>query len=320
MGTSQDSFRAFLYPENTEFCKPQMAICPTGDRSAAKWYPAAYPNPAPNGAKQYEQALKSGLIGYGPRMYRDYRQVRNSAEYLLAWICIDIDDVEGLDEFNYDVEDADGAADFLGSLTKKIKAVCPAATIRTSTSGTGLHLLFRLDKLYHFKAGENCKNHRLATLKPQVEALKKIGVEVCEGGLRAHIFYFSGGLHKGETLRVSPLRIPLLNAEATEIMRTNASIETEGLRGKALDFVEKINDSGALISGNQIYVKALYNALKNTEFEFKTLSPMASQNPHINGFITIDGFEVKIFTSADGAFVLRADEFKIEREEIECKN
>jgi hypothetical protein len=177
-----DDLFVFLYPFiiDNDTIKEHRAIQITLanlDKSVIGWYPGKR-------QKKFDwrfiekKISKGSMIGITGRTYRTFENSMQKQSYFLHWIGIDVDDlsVEGL-----------VSREKIGQIAQLI----PECSIRYSTSGKGLHLIFRLDKPYFFEAGVRATDRIKLTLKPYVDILINNGIPVCcwSGG----VFYVSGG-------------------------------------------------------------------------------------------------------------------------------
>jgi len=294
----------FLYPsifnDEEKVNRAIHLILANEDKSVIGWFPGKR-------KKKFDwndvsKKLAKKLVGFTGRSYRDYEIAMVNQTSTLHWVAIDIDD--------YAINDEN---------INKIKELTEEnCSIRCSTGGNGLHLIFRLDKPYSFEPGIKTTKNIKNTLYPYVTKLEQAGVNVCcwQGG----VFYLLGGkqewLFKTDTtieLDLNDTNNPVVVTESSEIKLgvETPSLISEGLNSVGEEFFNLIGERVPIENTPiDIYVKKIYQKLKGTKFEFQTKSPMQTDSEHTNGFLFRSGNNIRLWTFADRASVIEFEAFK----------
>lgn len=274
----------FLYPvTKAGYACPQFCLASL-DKKCLAWYP---------GKKASKPiSLDNKLIGLTGRVYQTYDIPHDRQPFLLSWLAIDLDDLT----------DKKGWLDFI------IEATKGQASVRTSQSGKGVHIIFRCNPVL-FPVGYKVAPFIKGNLEYFVSRLQEGDPEffsVCR--YDGQMFYLHGG--KNEWLYQSQEFITLRSIKSKPSFHIN-NIEKEEnglppLNNKGIKFLGILKErlpSFRLCPEQGVYIKELYQALKGSEFEFKTCSPMLSEQWHVNGNLKIKGFDLELYASADNRVI-----------------
>lgn len=247
-------------------------------------------------------------IGWTGRIYQDqeiYRKKQYESEYRQAIIGIDLDEVPV-------------------SLFPHLVALALPCSIRLSKSGVkevngkrvvGLHLLFRTTPATNFfPIGTKSNSAIKTTLLPYRKLIETLGIAVCQANFRTFWLWTNGA---NRWYSKTDKQIDLVRSADTEIITgyqgtgTGKQVDTSEYSERGKKLIGLLQAARVLPEGNlqyqrnQIWVKQVFEALRGTEFEFQTLSPMRSLTWHSNGFIDISNLTIDIFTNADNKVVAR---------------
>lgn len=267
----------YLY--GSDYHKYAQQVIFKGPRGGMTWCPG---NKSITRERMDEAAANATAIGLTGKQYRRHGAAQYKTPYTLHWMGIDIDDY----------------TDY-----RRILDLGMPFSVRRSKSGDGLHLILRLNPVLLFPAGQTPGLTVTTALEPYRAKLEAAGVPVCQANHRVFFFWARGG--RNEWLHKDP--------GYTAIKRIDSTIRAAGHPAVPHDspVVRLLKAKGIEVpderrSRVQIYVKDLYEALKGTDCEFKTCSPMADgKTPHNNGYLEYEGETdtLRIFTSADNRIV-----------------
>ncbi len=270
------------FPNSTYL--PQTVLADKKTKRAIAWYPGT------KGRAWIEHNPDRYLIGFTGKFYQDNLLHKDKQKAQIHFLTVDIDLLE-TDDFEQ---------------TKQAIVACLGnyCSVRTSTKGHGFHLIFRLDTIMTHANRTNVQ----ATLKPYLTLLEQSRIKVCTYGINT---YLLGGLQTW--LHKTNARIPCWNETDSTLANYTTQNQTNQdncpflkyLNKQGKELVALLAKEGITLQQDKtdIYIKAAYQALKGTKYEFKTKSPMASENRHINGFIVVDNVFLHIFACADNKIV-----------------
>lgn len=273
----------FLSPGTIEI--PQIVLADKNTKRAIVWYPGEEDAKIflPIDPQKY-------LIGLTGKYFIDPEKSFLSQKSKLYFLTVDIDhkDNPGLENKFEDLK----------------KVIGEDASIRSSTSGKGYHLIFRLEKPVENPNRILIRN----IMNPYLKKIESVGIHICSFGINT---YLLGGFQ--DWLYKTDNKIPISdeNLKGENILQIRGSgifsfDEFLNSTGKKLFRIlkKRINYEQRFLH-QDIYIKDFYDALKGTDFEFRTKSPMASNNKHINGFVQIDDHYFYIYAAADGCLVAK---------------
>lgn len=221
----------------------------------------------------------------------------------------------------FDLDQKDNEKDLITSVPE-ITRFFPEFWIRSSTSGKGLHLFVKFSEPQTFPDVSTAKLSIRNIENLYINSLYDKGFKVDKSGIRC--YWLLGGentwLHKSEktinweTVKTTDSSQFTFRKDFSRKLERKANrdyICRSEFSGECLEFIDILTRKGILQNSEKlplkldIYVKKLYETLKNTDFEFLTSSPMKEDKaPHINGFISFNKENITIFTAADNAAVL----------------
>lgn len=269
----------FLTPPDAQGYKPQIIIANRGTKSVLKWMPGDYITKC-----RFDIDPSKYLIGFTGQYYKDYEIPKKQQTPIACWLGVDID-LPSRDKW-------------METYTKLLGSISNAGSIRSSTRGNGFHVIFRLSR----PMTKINRANIVATLKPYTDAITKAGVEICSKG---QVFYLLGGLQ--QWLCVTPNRIdPVEDTQPVPYRDVTIPVDMS-LNRDGQELAKLLATVGVPLNGNKtdIYIKDVYNALKDTPYEFETKSPMKSTDHHINGFISYDNLFLYIYAAADQKIVAK---------------
>lgn len=204
-------------------------------------------------------------------------------------------DIDGKDNQNTTVE----------WMSKCIRIAIPEASIRTSGSGTGLHVIFRFS--HPILLPEGCARslpNQVARyfLAPYYERIQKLGIRTCVWGCR--MFWLWGG--KNEWLHKSDLFVD-----------TSKSIDLHSLAvDEAKEHCHNVKNLSPFVRGwleklkcrvGPVYVGSIVPRLHELGETVVTKSPMSGNN-QVNGYIDIGPDWISLWSYADGHEIWRSDD------------
>jgi hypothetical protein len=334
----------------------QIVFADKNTKQAVVWYPGKRAKQF-NWDKIEKDIIKDKyLIGFTGKTYRDYEKSMWEQTYAQHWIGIDIDDLplnaDGLVdksiiskilyEIEFGTKDSTFATmvnqepsewlieqnkDAQEKINNTIHGYNIISQIRYSTSGKGLHLIFRLKSPETFEPGTRNSLIIKKTLQPIVDKLESAGVPVC--CYSGNVFYVLGG--KQEAIFTNEdafinLHKDTLTVERNMVKMTRSVLDIENLNRKNnclneygqefFDLLPKYyqNNIDTLVAGNSVdcWVKEIFEALGVSKFKFTTKSPMISDHFHVNGFLKKDGLNLQLWSMADKKFVFSFEAFELD--------
>jgi len=287
----------------SEFQYPQFVL--ESNKSGVKtWLP---------GAKQYPRPAHLILnpathkIGWTGRVYADsgiYETTQYKYPYRQKIIGIDLDEVPI-------------------KLFPSLVSLHLPCSIRISKSGVkevdgvrcvGLHLLFRTSNITNFFDTEQVSNSSIKiTLAPFKQQIVNLGIPVCQANFRPFWLWTNG---QNRWYLKTDAEIDLVRSSDSSVFEcqtigTGRQIDTSEYSERGRLLIKLLQNAKVLPEGpfqyqrTQIWVKQVWEALKGTQFEFQTCSPMQSTSWHSNGFLDISNLTIDLFTNADNKIVLR---------------
>lgn len=268
----------FLFPglDNNEY--PQRILAKQ-NKQAILWIPG---NKVLNKEKIKWGIVAGDLIGYTGFVYGEAKCTKE-AERKVFFLGIDIDNYN-----NY----------------KKVHEILPEYSIRFSKSKKGLHLFRRIIPI-KIAAGLLSNEPLKLAMQPDIKKLTAANIPVCTYG--GNVFYFAphGWLYKSAI--ISNIEIDFSNIKITTNKHRNNSkelIDINILDDNIKNLAAILNKHGIIdIIENKkvparadVWVKQVYNVLKNTCYSFETKSPMKSISWEHNGVIEITPHTASIYT------------------------
>jgi hypothetical protein len=271
----------FLFPSLGTNEEPQIVLA-TANKRVLAWLPGKEPVIE---SKRVQAINTHKLVGLTGKAYRN--DAWNMLdECSLHFLAIDIDDYI---DWN------------------KISDILPRYCIRFSNSKTGLHLIKRIKRI------EIAKNERInervkEAMQEDIRALTLAGIPVCSYGYRAFFMAAHGWLKK-----IDEIDTIVLATKRDSYNRVGHNSAVSGIDATIIDdceikiknLVEILLKKGIIEENNgeidrltSVYVRELYEALKGTEFEFESKSPMKNNSWHINSQLSIENDIAKLFTFA----------------------
>lgn len=274
----------FLHEKRPAGAYPQI-IMAGGKKQAIVWLPG-------NKVRKNPPKVTSDAVVYlgtTPGSFMSQEVTQHDQPAFVSWTGLDIDDVP--------VEE----------VIRTWKDIDPVS-IRLSSSGNGVHLFMRYDAPILIDPGQARPHELLRTSwLPYMEQVGWDWERVCSSGYRA--FYVSGGKCRWVKRTEEFIAPPTLTLQKTVMtmapIEAQQAIEEKDERLCRLIKLLKPAITHMVPGKNPVYIKAAYEALKGSEFEFETKSPMQTREPHNNGFVLYEpGQRIMIFASADGRPVL----------------
>lgn len=279
------------------------------DKKAWKWFPGNQPATALElGSMIANAGVKKNVIGFTGGFFEN-REMPAQKQVAFSTACgIDVDAVICEDGNVLDIEYLDEDT-WVKTVEKAIDEVGDICSIRTSSGGRGLHFIVR------FK--EAIKNAtptvRKKAVLPIIDRIERVGLKVDKVG---QVLYFLGGLQTWLHLCKNKWDAKsFIEKEDTAYMSHCPTcgmdkIETDMLTDDGRELIDILYSNNIIPSRDyvpakiDIYVKHVFEALKDTKFAFETCSPMAEgKNWHANGFMVVNQSLLKIYTNADNKIV-----------------
>lgn len=268
---------AFLFERKPEGTFGQMSFA-AQDKKAMLWVP---------NNKGHEYPLKTQPVFYGvmPGAFRHRDVPQHDQACWACWAGADFDDLG--DQFLH----------VIGLLSEH-----PDVSVRTSSSGKGLHAFLRFQK--PILMGD--KGHRSRVCKGAWRPLlDDMGLLPVVDKIDYRTFYVVGG--HNEWVKVSDRFHPAPNVPGEADPPTPVDYKfDEPLAPAIKKVVDILAQHGVKLryGSTNIYTKQVYEALLGTHYEFQTKSPMRSERHHINGFISLTPTTIQILPNADNMAVL----------------
>ncbi len=235
----------------------------------------------------------------------------------LRWAGIDIDAKDNPDRFcGYGV---DARALEPDSLINRVCRVIPAAMVRLSKSGKGVHVILRLDpKCYPTVSYDQAKQLARGMVAGPKVALQAAGITVCVTGLPNLWLWSEGGKQKtvqeGTTVELpgawSECGAPKCYGNTAQQDR---EIPLDNFKGTPAAILVKLLDAGLIRDAGFgrccVYHKAQINVgefLRKTGIKVTTKSQCRPEHAHeVNGYLELgeDG-SLKLFSNADNGVIL----------------
>jgi len=255
------------------------------DKRALVWVPGKKPQTEERVARLAARASLTGCTQLAFRAPFASLIDPENFESLICWVGLDID--------------GDDNPLPIAELLERIRCACPGASLRLSSSGRGVHVLYRLAA--PIRCPPNQANILIRYLTQFAgAALDLIGVRVCKRDRR--MFWLSGGqnawVYRTEKLLASKLP-ELLFAPATMVSPPTLS---GNFSPEIILWAERFQAAGILQDvkpHNLVYVGDVVKLLKTLGIRVKTRSP-CSGNGHINGYIDIGWDTISLWSYADG--------------------
>ena len=140
LDTSEDN-----NPDNNKGPRAIQMILAKQDKSVIGWYPGKRKKKFDWGKAESLIVKRKSLVGFTGKVYRDFEISMENQSYSVHWVAIDIDDTKKIDNVQNLKLNIAGYVDTdtVDNIYNMLNQQC---SIRLSTSGRGLHLIFRLDK------------------------------------------------------------------------------------------------------------------------------------------------------------------------------
>jgi len=292
----------FLYPEEISYKSIQFIVA-SSKKQVFGWFPGRkgdeklyfHQSSFSQGSEGFNRILNTGLVGYTGRVYESYKIPMQAQTYYLCWVAIDLDQK---DQKKLELT----SPQTIENISREI----PECSIRTSKSGRGLHLIFRMNPV-KVSPLFNLTFSIKKTLQPYVYKLNSLGIKVCQAN--GGVFFLIGGRQR--FIKISQERIDLeiiKTSSVNGIMTPGGILPPSQLNEVGKDLLRRFNEQGEYLTGFPlelgIYVKSWYETLKDTPFFFETKSPMSpGKRAHNNGKMFINGNSLSIYTSADNKIV-----------------
>lgn len=258
------------------------------DKKAWLWLPGDKLKPL----SDIKRIIRTAPIrGCSQLAYRDsYSPPSKQQICEICWVGLDIDDDDNPDLFLPQI----GAQE---NFRKRLGASC----IRTSCSGKGIHVIFKLDKpIECLTTSANSIIKRITAEK--VSLCEKLGIQVCKADRR--MFWLTGGrnymlsIDKEATLAVDIKNLPEeprtknIEPELTETFEVTPTIK-QWATSLGLQFIRR---------SNPVYVGDVVKLLREAGEKVITRSP-CSGNGQTNGFLNVTRHSISLFAFADGRVI-----------------
>jgi len=256
--------------------KPQLGFA-RADKSAMLWLPGAKPTKPTTVTWAME---KAALRGCTQLAFPDWFAPANQQPVEITWVGLDIDQ-------------EDNKLHLTDTMTlQKILTTRPSM-IRTSCSGKGLHVIYRLDQpilTTHQLSGRSVKLIAL----PMKEAVEALGIHVCKADRR--MFWLTGGknaeIYQDNGAFLTPPHI--IEARELKAAYERATMEvSDGIRVWAEKLKLPIRKS------LPVYVGDVVLLLRGFGEKVETKSP-CSGNGNVNGYVDISQHSISLWSYADG--------------------
>ena len=256
--------------ENTKL-RPQLGFA-GADKRAWLWLPG---RKRPDHATVTRAIERAPLRGCTQVAYESVFEPMAGQRCEVCWVGLDID-----------------AEDNPGIDLTAIDFPFDCSMVRTSCSGKGIHVIYRLFKpvsCTHETAGKVVVSLTAAL----VEYMWARGLKVCKADRR--MFWLAGGNNR--TLFVSPHTLhPTF--KATVIRATTVVRELLGVSDEVLAWAEKLGLADVKKS-NPCYVGDVVDLLRSHGEKVTTQSSMRG-NGQINGYLDVTQFSISLWSYADG--------------------
>ena len=265
----------------------QMGIA-RADKRALIWIPGVYGTDDLELMRAEKHGIFRGATGRGFEFPSD---PKDSQPSYVVWGGVDID---AEDNPNTTAE----------WMAECLKSSIPEASIRTSSSGKGLHVIFRFS--HPILLQDNCATslpNQIARhfISPYYERIQKLGIKTCVWGCR--MFWLWGGanqwLHQSRLFVDTSKPIDLHSLAVTEAKQHCHSANAGSfVRG----WLERLR-----CKAGPVYIGSVVPRLRELGETVSTKSTMSGNN-QVNGYIDIGPDWISLWSYADGHEIWRSDE------------
>lgn len=225
----------------------------------------------------------------------------------LHWFGIDIDWEDQTNSISWDA-----AGTRCELLAERVCELLPEAMVRTSKSGKGLHVFFKLQTPLNFNSVSQAAEHAKMLARPYKARLGGAGIHCCVSGLPNFWVWSEGGLQR--TLQNGTPIVVQAMPLAPVVTRNSggAFVQVKSEWGEKsyslavlLDLIETHDDHRCVPRMMNINIGKTKRLLHEVGIDFATNSRCRPEHEHeINGFIQFDDFHVRIFSNPDQRCVL----------------
>lgn len=207
---------------------------------------------------------------------------------LLHWGGIDIDWEDNENKWGPD------------ALAKDVCQMIPDAMVRTSKSGKGLHVFFKLAMARPFPSVQEAAEAARGITLPVKTHLENEGVACCVSGLPNFWVWSEGGLQR--TLQWGkPVVVEAFTPAPARVAGSYSGSVPLGPRARKLVDALGVEPT----KQTNVNIGKVKRSLNTVGLDFETRSKCRPEHEHeINGFIQFDDFHVRIFSNPDQKCVL----------------
>lgn len=278
----------WLFERAPKGYNPQIGLA-RANKVGYAWFPG-------NHAYGEVDTANTKYIGCTPRAYQWANKPQHEQDCYICWAGIDIDAKHNPD---YTLDD----------LYRVVRAAAgPAASIRTSTGGLGLHVFYRLDEPLHIEAGQQ---NVLSPIAKSLVAdhwlrIKEAGIapDKCD----SRMFWVWGG--RNRWLRISDefvstsgidkaLGLGMAGAKSPSTSMPCKYVECSGFVRSWLDRLK--------VSPGPVYIGDIVPRLWREGERVETRSTMRG-NGQKNGLLIAGRGWIELFSSPDGGIIWRIED------------
>lgn len=283
--TSMERYRVFRFKRDDP--KAMVHYPPKKkERDASKWVSVA---------------RDAWALGYRGVCVSDLGKLQDEQLVELHWACIDIDWPQKMEMSPKELLDRVATALYCRMYEGSVGYSKPAAHIRTSKSGNGLHCFFKFDRPYPFNGVCSAEAAAHAFIMPWVKKLNDAGIETCMRGLPNMWVWSEGGKQHwecwGPAVAMHALAPELQTVQRRAPKELEADAPREGLAG---EIAQALSAAGIPVGPHeQINIGEVKRALEKV-LPIKTVSSCRpGHEGETNGFLECTPYHIALFSSPD---------------------